>query len=469
MKNNENTQNPENENTEIQEDIKNEENENTGVIYCLTNKITNKGYIGQALSYKIYYGKSVYHSVSGRFKEHCYNASTGSEACPKLYASMRKHGVDNFDEKLLAIVPAESLNEFEVHYVKEYDTVKNGYNISPGGNMYIQSPENRGNRRAKIQTTMLKRWQDPEYSEKTKAANLVAVTKRANEGTTRKKNKELNLPANIYKIENGYGIQVMRDGKLKNTDITSTTLSDEELLKNAIKKRDEILYNMNNDIDDSLQKKVDHNGNDLPKGIVLMKFKGTPGYRVIIRKKTKGTRKEVRRERNFSDKDLTMDQKLELAKKALVEMNDNKEELINKPIDDKLDHNNNVLPKHIRLARENNKIVGYHVSYNGKTKQFYKQNMSMDKKLEMAKNTLSIMSGGDTNKIGEIKGRLDHNNNILPQYIFLVNKKGVASGYIVKYMGKYKKICNKTITMDEKLNQAKQYLTQEIDNPQEGS
>lgn len=463
MNNSEHTQNqmnPDNENENIKT-LEVKENENTGVIYCLTNKITNKSYIGQAVSYKICHGKPTYHSMTGRFKEHCNNALSGSESCPKLYASMRKYGIGNFNESLLAVASTDSLNDLEIKYIKEYDTVKNGYNISPGGNMYVQSPENRSNRRDKIQASMLKRWQDPEYAEKTKAANLIAVTKRANEGTTRKKNKELDLPANIYKIENGYGIQVMRDGKYKNTDVTSTTLSDEELLQNAIKKRDEILHNMDNDIDDSHQKKVDHNGNELPKGIVLMKFKGIPGYRVIIRKKIKGTKKDIRRERNFIDSKLTMDQKLELAKKALVEMNANKEELINKPVDDRLDHNGNVLSTHIRLAKEKNKIVGYQVSCNGKTKQFYKQNMSMDKKLEMAKNALVIMSGDD-DKIDEINCRLDHNNNPLPNYIFLVNKKGVASGYLVKYMDKCKKICKKTLTMDEKLNQAKEYLAQEV-------
>ena len=452
------------------ENNKNEENENTGVVYCITNKINGKQYVGEAKSYVRVYGVLKRHGIEGRFKQHCAEAMKRGprESCPKFYPAIRKHGPDNFNIEILEVTNIDSLTNLETKYIEDLDTVNNGYNIRYSTVKKIDPIKN-ATRIELISDSMLKRWQDPEYSEKTKAANLVAVTKRANEGTTRKKNKELNLPANIYKIENGYGIQVMRDGKYKNTDITSTTLSDEELLKNAIKKRDEILYNMNNDIDDSLQKKFDHNGNELPKGLVLMQFKGTPGYRVIIRKKVKGTKKDIRRERNFSDSNLTMDQKLELAKKALVEMNNNKEELINKPIDDRLDHNSNVLPKHIRLVKEKNVAVGYHISYNSKSKQFFGKNLTMDKKLEMAKNALVVMKTGDTNKIEEIKCRLDHNNNILSQYIFLVTKKGVASGYIVKYMSKYKKICKKTITMDEKLNQAKQYLTQEIDNPQEGS
>ena len=47
-----------------------EENYNTGVIYCVENIITNKNYIGQALSYLTTKGKKIKHGLDGRLKKH---------------------------------------------------------------------------------------------------------------------------------------------------------------------------------------------------------------------------------------------------------------------------------------------------------------------------------------------------------------------------------------------------------------
>lgn len=49
-----------------------EENYNTGVIYCVENIITNKKYIGQAISFLTTKGKKVKHGIHGRLKKHFY-------------------------------------------------------------------------------------------------------------------------------------------------------------------------------------------------------------------------------------------------------------------------------------------------------------------------------------------------------------------------------------------------------------
>ena len=80
-----------------------EENEETGVIYCIINIINGKKYIGQALSYVYKKGKLIRHGTVGRYKCHKNSALKGSDACPKLYAAMRKYGVDNFKIELIKI------------------------------------------------------------------------------------------------------------------------------------------------------------------------------------------------------------------------------------------------------------------------------------------------------------------------------------------------------------------------------
>jgi len=362
------------------------ENKYTGVVYCLTNKINGKKYIGQALSYIIDHGKIIKHGLEGRFKEHCQYAmnESGKNRNYKLYPAMKEFGIENFDKEILAICDIETLNIVEMFYIKKFNSVNDGYNITYQGTARLSEEDNL-KRISKTRETMLQRWKDPEYINKTVPANLQAVMKRANEGTLRKTNKD--LPANIYKSDNGYDIRVMRNGKLKITSVEGINLSDDEKLQLAIKKRDEILYNMENDIDDSLHKKTDHNDSELPKGIVKFKARGNEGYKVIVRYKGK------RKEQNFTDGSLTMEEKLELAKKALADMNANKIELINKPIEDRLDHNNNILPNNIVLVKKNNESIGYSINYKNERKGFCTKEKTMDEKLELAKQHLIQIMG----------------------------------------------------------------------------
>jgi len=335
---------------EIDNEILTEENEKTGVIYCITNDINNKKYIGQALSYIYNRGKLVKHGITGRFKYHIKCALKGNEDCPKLYNSIRKYGQEHFSIELVEICKAENLNTRETFYIKKMNTLKDGYNVSVGvtiANLALwKLPEHRLPRCKKISNTLLDKWQDPEYKEKTTKANLEAVIKRADEGKTRKEeNKE--LPTNIYKNDdNGYDIRIMRGGNFKITSVTDVEKPDSELLELAIKKRDELLKHVEEKGEfDKHQKKLDHNNNPLPKCIACIVARGNPGYQITYEKAGKIIRK------SFTDKTKSMDDKLESAKKYLEELqNDFQGNIDAKEVEkqnDRLDHNKNPLPDRI--------------------------------------------------------------------------------------------------------------------------
>ena len=288
-----------------------EENESTGVIYKLTNTINGKIYIGQAKSYIQNHGKIIRHGLEGRWMSHKNDALSGKNSCPYLYAAIRKYNPDSFTREIIVIVLKENIDDEEIFYIKHYDSInrEKGYNVIIRYAPKCDGTDNL-DRIEKIKNSMLKRWQDPEYKEKTTKGNFKAVMARADSGKTRKKNKDLNLPGGIYKTKEGYNIQIMRNGKYKVTSVQGKKLTEEELLQKAIKKREEIIYNMDNNINDSHETRKDHNGNNLPKHM-LRTYDGN--YIVnICYPKEKVYKK-------FSDENQTLDQRLEAAKKFLSE------------------------------------------------------------------------------------------------------------------------------------------------------
>ena len=96
-------------------------------IYKITNVITGKCYIGQAID------------IRSRLMEHANNNHTKKLA---IYNSIEKHGVENFEAKVLVIINTfgknqkeikQELNYHECFYIQMYDSYKNGYNMTPGG------------------------------------------------------------------------------------------------------------------------------------------------------------------------------------------------------------------------------------------------------------------------------------------------------------------------------------------------
>lgn len=94
-----------------------------GYIYCITNLINSKKYVGKTEF-----------TLEERFKEHCRDSQ--KERCEKrpLYDAMNKYGVENFIIEQLEEVENELLSEREIYWIKELNTFgSNGYNATSGG------------------------------------------------------------------------------------------------------------------------------------------------------------------------------------------------------------------------------------------------------------------------------------------------------------------------------------------------
>lgn len=109
---------------------------NIYTIYCITNTINGKQYIGQTNNFK------------RRITEH--NQNVKNSKCV-IYKAMRKYGVENFIfEPRCSILDKKDLNFYEIQFITEYDTFNNGYNSTTGGNTPIHSAESLQRRSEKM-------------------------------------------------------------------------------------------------------------------------------------------------------------------------------------------------------------------------------------------------------------------------------------------------------------------------------
>lgn len=92
---------------------------------------------------KIYIGRT--HNFDTRMNGHKYNAFT-KKAKNSLYKAIRKYGWENFRKEIIANVPSEELAQtLEEALIKQFDSVKNGYNdtyMGGGGDLWKNKPEN---------------------------------------------------------------------------------------------------------------------------------------------------------------------------------------------------------------------------------------------------------------------------------------------------------------------------------------
>lgn len=91
-------------------------------IYCITNQINGKQYVG----------KTTY-SITKRFQEHC--SDSKRERCEKrpLYNAMNKYGIENFVVEQLIECDELELSSYETFFINKLDTYHNGYNATMGG------------------------------------------------------------------------------------------------------------------------------------------------------------------------------------------------------------------------------------------------------------------------------------------------------------------------------------------------
>ena len=96
----------------------------------------------------------------------------------KFANSIRKWGWNAFEGRVLEEVYEEDLNELEKFYIEQFDSFKNGYNSTLGGegtrglNAFANKTEKEMEKvRKKQSISQRKRWEDPEEREKTSIAN----------------------------------------------------------------------------------------------------------------------------------------------------------------------------------------------------------------------------------------------------------------------------------------------------------
>lgn len=98
------------------------------IIYLHKNILNDKVYIGQTSK-----------SLKERWREEgsgYLRKTKKGFSQPKFAAAILKYGWNNFEHRILAIVFNEQLaDRLEKAFIKKYDSVKNGYNLSSGGNL----------------------------------------------------------------------------------------------------------------------------------------------------------------------------------------------------------------------------------------------------------------------------------------------------------------------------------------------
>ena len=97
-------------------------------IYKYTNKINGKKYIGQSIDIK----QRQYAHKSSAFNEKANDYNS------QFHQAIRKYGLENFDFEILAEISLEDysqelLNNLEKFFIKYYNSYKNGYNATEGG------------------------------------------------------------------------------------------------------------------------------------------------------------------------------------------------------------------------------------------------------------------------------------------------------------------------------------------------
>lgn len=98
-------------------------------IYKITNKLNNKVYIGQS------------NNVLRRLNEHKRQRKVDIDSYINVL------GVDNFEFEILEECSKEELDKKEQQYIKQYNSIEDGYNIQQGG---YNNSAGEGNGRARL-------------------------------------------------------------------------------------------------------------------------------------------------------------------------------------------------------------------------------------------------------------------------------------------------------------------------------
>lgn len=135
--------------------------ERKGVIYCITNLLDGKRYIGQTIQ-KPYV----------RWKEHQRSAIRGTDLA--VHRAIRKYGADQFAFSVLLTCSASILDGLEALFISDCGTLSpGGYNLTAGGYAGCGplTPYKRRRRKEKLRAAALRQWSNPD----TRATMLKAL------------------------------------------------------------------------------------------------------------------------------------------------------------------------------------------------------------------------------------------------------------------------------------------------------
>lgn len=182
-------------------------------IYKITNQLNGKSYIGRTTR-----------TIEARWREHLKRVRAGDMR--HLYVAMRKYGIENFSiEKLVDVSTIAELSELEAYYCAYYDTYRNGYNMTAGGEANpMDFEKSRESHKAKMRS--------PELRNKISATMKSVRAASANDIYIHKGNIQKRISSNLLDeyLANKWEIGTVK-GKIRlhNCDNVETTIFPEYL------------------------------------------------------------------------------------------------------------------------------------------------------------------------------------------------------------------------------------------------
>lgn len=90
-------------------------------IYIIKNIITNTVYIGKSIN------------INNRLRDHKSSLISNKHKNKYLQRAFNKYGLENFLFEILEECECEKLNEKEIYYIKKFNSLNEGYNMTGGG------------------------------------------------------------------------------------------------------------------------------------------------------------------------------------------------------------------------------------------------------------------------------------------------------------------------------------------------